>query len=92
MVGLTMSVNIEQIENNLKSLSDVAHKTFVFYFLRAYSPPQATIARLSSSNLNKAKIAGELICPNKLYFKPENKHDLYDIIDTLKKDGKIKND
>ena len=80
-------MDLENIEKNLKSLSDNFNKkTFIYDFLTAYELPKSSIDRLKKGDYNKSNIPGELIWNKKIYFKSLiNNNDVHYAIDELSK-------
>ena len=78
-------MNLEQIENNLKSLvAYLTKETFIYNLLESYYLPKASISRLQKGSLNLSKLPGEVSWKKKLFFKEELKNDLHLTISSLK--------
>ncbi|MBC7888974.1 MAG: hypothetical protein H7Z13_13945 [Ferruginibacter sp.] len=77
-------MNIAQIENNLQQLiKSFKKETFIYDLLLTYDTPKSNITRLQKGGLNLSKIADEISCKKKLFFKTaigENPHDLLEKI------------
>ncbi|MBQ0152584.1 MAG: class I SAM-dependent DNA methyltransferase [Chryseobacterium sp.] len=87
-----MSLSIAEIENNLeKVFTNFNKEDFIYEFILSFGIPQATIKRIKSGKLNLADNAGELAWKKKVFFKELIVDDsLYDFIDDLKKEERIK--
>lgn len=81
-------MNIEQVEKNLKNLSEnIKNDEFVFDLLLAYGLPKATITLLKKGSHNLSKQAGIIILKRKLFFQSINNADLHETIDLLQKNS-----
>src|SRR5690606_31165696 len=87
-----MSLCIAVIENNLDEVFiDFNKEDFMYEFILSFGVPNATIRRLKSGKLNLVDNGGELAWKKKVFFKELNIDDsLYDFIDDLKKEERIK--
>ena len=77
-------MNIEVLENNLKTLVTHLNKdTFIYDLLMAYELPKASVTRLQKGDYNLSKVQGEILWKKKLFFKQETTLDLHQSIDQL---------
>ena len=77
-------MNIDVLENNLKTLVTPLNKeTFIYDLLMAYELPKASVTRLQKGDYNLSKAQGEILWKKKLYFKQETMLDLHQSIDQL---------
>ncbi len=71
-------MNLTQLENQLKELTEKLNKEeFIYDLLLAYKLPKASIARLKNGNLNLAKTEGDIVWKKKLNFQVVTERDLH---------------
>lgn len=87
-----MSVSIAEIENSLeKVFVNINKESFIYEFILAFGVPKSTIDRLKKSKFSLADNAGELLWKKKVFFKETTQEgSLYEAIDSLKKEERIK--
>jgi len=79
-------MTITQIEKKIQKLvKSITKESFIFDLLLSFGEPKATITRLKKGELNQLESKGELLHRKKLFFK-ESSQNLYNTIDTLKKE------
>lgn len=75
MCKIIVTMNITQIEQNIKNLREdysrenYIQESFIYDFLLAYGLPKASIKRLQKGSLNLSKEFNEVLLKKKLLFK-----------------------
>ncbi|MCX7085839.1 MAG: class I SAM-dependent DNA methyltransferase [Methylococcales bacterium] len=83
-------MNVEALENNLKTLvSSLNKETFIYDLLMAYELPKASVTRLQKGDYNLSKVSGEILWKKKLFFKQETTNDLHQSIDNVSNNATI---
>ena len=83
-------MNVEALENNLKTLvSSLNKETFIYDLLTAYELPKASVTRLQKGDYNLSKVSGEILWKKKLFFKQETIIDLHQSIDNFSNNATI---